>query len=133
MRVALLEALPPTRRAGDRESGEVVRGDRESGERRRGSDSDTRSLRRDSDDEPTAPLRLERAEQAATATATASATAKAGVGPTAVPADQPAQAVPLEALPELGRLQRSNVPLWMFGAAGVLAGIAVLWLLASLR
>ena len=136
MRVALLEALPPTRRASDRESGEVVRGDRESGEQRRGSDPGAPPLRRISDDEPTAPVRLERPgadETEPRFTVTPADEIEPEVGPTAVPADRSAQPLPLDALAELRRVKRSVVPLWMFGAIGVFAGIAVLWLLASLR
>ena len=63
MRAALLAALPPTRRAGDRESGGV----------RRSSDPEVAPARRSNEDEPTAPLRLREC-------------APAAAPPTAVPA-----------------------------------------------
>jgi serine/threonine-protein kinase len=102
MRVALLEALPPTRRAGDRESGVGVR---------RSSDPEVAPARRAGQDDPTAALRV-------------GAGASAQPAPAAIATQRGALAA---------ALQRSNASLWLFGSAGVVAGIIVLWLLASLR
>ena len=131
MRVALLEALPPTRRAGDRDAGSG--GVRRSSDPEVGTTGDSHGApardshgapARDShgaparlpnEDEPTAPLRLPEGAPAGFGLV--------AVGPTAVPA----------ARAELWPLQRPSTHLWLFGSAGVVAGITMLWLLTILR